>query len=336
MDSAMIEYWVVLAAGVCMSAVLFIFSARRAGYSPVRTGTCFLSGLAMALFMAKALYVVLHFPSLTEYGVGKWIRFVPEEFSFVAGCIGFCVGTALVFLSCRKDLPGLMDQLAVPGCLLAATARLGESFLGMAEQRSIVGLTDLFRIPRGSAADWFPIAVPFTRKYSFLCVSTISALLILILGGLTFLRMRNSEKDVDPLPKGILFEHCAFLLCAERLFLELGSMKVKFYFVHVDQALCALVMLGLMIRAGHRAKEEGGHFPVWPYLWLTLCVALNGLTQFVMDKPGKLERLLPENAYLWFNDHVQIVGFAVLLATTIGLVIIYFLLNCRYSQKKRE
>ena len=332
----MIGYWVLLAAGVCMSAVLFIFRTRRAGYSPVLTGTGFLAGFAMSVFLSKALYVALHFPSLTEYGAGKWVRFIPEEFSFVAGCIGFCLGAALVFHRRRKDWPGLMDQLAVPGCLLAAAARLGEAFLGMAEQRSIVGLTDLFRIPRGSAADWFPLAVPFTRKYSFLCVSTISALLILILGGLTFLRMRQSGKGTDTLPKGIVFEHCAFLLCAERLFLELGSMKVKFYFVHVDQALCALVILGLMIRAGLRAKEKGGRFPAWPYLWLMLCVTLNGLTQFVMDKPGKLERLLPESAYLWFNDHVQIAGFTVLLATTIGLVIIYYLLNKRYMQKKQK
>ncbi|MBR2660800.1 MAG: hypothetical protein IKE15_05285 [Clostridia bacterium] len=325
MDPEIIAYWVILAAGILLSGILFVLSARKNGYSAVRALAGYLPGILLAAFFAKALYVLLFYPSLEQYGIEKWIRIIPDEFYFVAGCAGFCLGTELVWLSRknRKSIPGLMDQLALPGCILAAALRFGEGLLGLAKVSNI-GLTELFMIRKGTTAiEFFPLTVPYGKKYLLFCVSTPAALIILLIAVYIFFLRRKARRPFSGIGEGMVFECCAFCLCAERLFLEVATMKTRFYFVFVDQALCGLIIVALMIRMGSRLKKATGRHPTPLYVFMVLCIAVNGITQFLMDKPGKLERLLTEDAYMWFNENVKAIGFAVMLATVIGLAVIY-------------
>ena len=326
MTPTSLPYGIVLLCGILLSACLYLFSVRRIGLSLLRAAAGFLAGLLLAFVFAKALYVFLNYTSLKEYGLRKWIRLAPEEFSFVAGGIGFCLGTLCVWFGNPKALSAAADRLASPGCLLAACLRFGEIWLGqlgLADTYSI-GLPD---IESGSLLARFPFAVPDAWNYWYPALSTLSSLLILLVGGYAlYLRKKQDHALGDP--PGMVFETSAFLLCAVRFFLELMRMQcLIFYFVHVDQVLCALVMAALMIHAGLRVRKSTGRFPlVYPIL-LVLCFALNGTVQYLMDKPWQFEPLLPENVFAWISDNLSAFGWSVLLLTSVLPVVLFFLLQ---------
>lgn len=313
-------YWITAAAGILLSGVLFVCLGKRGGFSPLRCAAGFLLGLALALLFAKGVYVCFYYSSLSPYGFGKWLRFVPKEFSFVSGAAGFCLGPVLVSLRRRKEIPSLLDCLAAPGCLLCAFLRFAEVFLGQ------LGLCDVYSlglpdIAEGSFLARFPFAARDAWGVWYLSVSALAALCALWIGLAAFLRLKNKKARLQA---GLVFERAAFLLCSVRFFLELTRMEcLVFYFVHLDQALCAVVMLGLLIRLGLRLRKAGKRFPVPSLILFLLFFALNGVTQYAMDKPWKFRALFSENAFRWLNENLSWFGFALLLATTAGCVLIY-------------
>lgn len=303
-------YWVIISAGMVLSAVLFVRETQGAGVPAWQAALGWVAGAGTGVLCAKAMYVLLFcWIAAGDFSASRWLSLMPEEFSFAAGCAGFCLGPVIV---CRKHIPDLTDRLIVPGCVLAAVLRFGESVLA-ASQVSYVGVTDIFRFRTGEGfLNFFPLTVPFSRKYSFLCVCTVAAALILLV--ILHLKLHRRGRG-RPEPKGMLFERGALLLCCVRLFLETTGMKAKFYFVFVDQALCGIFILALIIRMGTRLKKYAHRFPKWTLVFAVLMMAINGVTQFLMDKPGKLEKLLPEGVYLWVNDNMQALGYAVLFVT---------------------
>lgn len=325
MNPAGAVVWILPAGGILLSAVFFLASMRRGGFSLARSAAGFLLGLLLSFLFSKGLYVLLNYASLQSFGAGKWFRLVPEEFSFAAGGIGFCLGTLAVWTGRPGAPAAAADRLAFPGCLLAACLRFGEIFhgeLGLADVSSM-GLPDL---ESGALFARFPFAVQDAWGYWYPSVSTVSALLILLVG-VYALVMRKKQDHASGLPGGMVFESCAFLLCALRFFLELTRMKsLIFYFVHVDQVLCALVMAALMIWAGLRGRHGGGRFPVVCFVLFLLCIALNGVTQYLMDKPWQFESLLPESAFSWISDNLAPFSFSLLLLTSVLPVVLYFLL----------
>lgn len=319
MASGSALYWILVSAGILLSGVLFVCLSRRRGVPAGLSAGGFVLGLALALFFAKALYVCFYYPALEQYGAAKWIRFVPREFSFVAGGIGFCLGPVLAGLGKRKAVPALLDCLAAPGCLLAAFLRFAEIELGqlaLADVRAL-GLPD---IADGSLFARFPFAARDLWGDWYLAVSTAAALSALLVGLAAFLRLRK----VSRFPAGMIFERAAFLLCAVRFFLELTRMEcLIFYFVHLDQALCAVVMLALFIRVGLRIKKTGKHFPVPSLVFFLLCIALNGVTQYLQDKPWKFSALFTEEGFRWLNSNLSWFGYALLLGTTVLSAALY-------------
>ena len=309
-------YLTFLAAGLALSAGLFLFSARRSGLSAGLAAAGFVLGLALAFLFAKGLYVLLYAPSLKPYGAQKWIRLQPEEFSFAAGSIGFCLGTACLFRG--RGLPDALAALAGPACLLAACLRFGELFLpgtGLADPVSL-GLPE---IAEGSPAARFPFSVPDAWGYRYLSVSAAAALAALCCAGYAFAARRGKSGR-----GGTAFETCAYLLCCVRFFLETTRTDgLVFYYVHVDQALCAAVMAALMARACLRRRRASGRCPRACPALLAGCLVLNGLTQYLMDKPWQLESLLPEDAFLWINDSLPGLGYGVMLATAAAAAAAY-------------
>ena len=123
---------------------------------------------------------------------------------------------------------------------------------------------------------------------------------------------------------GVLFDRCAVLLCSVRMFLELIRIEsLIFRYVHLDQALCALFLLGLVIRACIRRQKTEGRFPVLPLVLVILCIAVNGVTQFLMDKPWMFEPILPKEVYLWLNDNLKVFGLCLLLVTSVLPAVIH-------------
>ena len=78
-------------------------------------------------------------------------------------------------------------------------------------------------------------------------------------------------------------------------------------------------------------KKQTDRFPAWPLIFLFLCYALNGLTQFFADKLWKLESVIPTGIYDWLSDiHVlRLFSYSVFLLTALLLVIGYVVLDHR-------
>ena len=322
-------HWLILAAGALVSGWLFAAARRRSGKTFLRAAAEYLAAILPALLLAKVFHAVLNLIATGEQGAEVWFSTAPRGFSFAAGCAGFCLGPALLSLRRRQEIPALLDDLAAPGCLLAAFARFGEIFsgqLGLADVWSL-GLPD---IRDGSLLARFPFAAADAWGCWYLSVSTLSAAAALAAAVYGFCAGGKGRFSA-----GVLFERCAVPLCAVRLFLELTRMEsfiIKY--VHVDQALCALFLLLLMIHACVRRKRTAGRFPVLPLVLTVACIALNGLVQFMMDKPWMFENVLPEGLFRWINDNLKAFGYSLLLLTAAVPAVLHALL-CR-GKKERE
>ena len=322
-------YWIVLSAGILLSAGLFVLSAYQSDLPAGRAAAGFAAGLVLAYFFAKGMYVMLNLAALQEYGgVAKWFRLEPREFSFAAGGIGFCLGPVLVSLDHRDSIPRLMDQLAIPGCILAAFVRFGEIFLGD------LGLMDLYTvglpdIPENGILARFPFAVSDDFGIWFLAVSTLSAFLFLAVAVWLSCLKQKSRRTATGMENGVIFERGAFLICSVPFLLEIVRMEsLIFYFVHVDQVLCALVMIAMVIRSSLRIRKNTGRFPKWPVILTLVFITLNGITQYLMDKPWKFANLMPEALFRWITENLKAFGNITLLLTVVALVTV-FLLLCR-------
>ena len=329
-----IGYGITMAAGLLLSAVLYILRARHKGLPAFRSMAGFAAGILLAYACAKLVYLAFFHSSLTGQGLNMLVRLIPGEFSFVSGCIGFCLGIILPYLRRKDRIPTVLDAWAVPGCLMAAFARFAEIFLdqsGLAELYDM-GLPD---IEDGSLLACFPFAVGDDYGMWYFAVSTLAA--ILILAVLLFTRIRESSMRGFTEDAGMSFSYAAFLLCCIRFFLELPRIEsLVFYFVHVEQVLAALVMIFLTVRICRRRKAQTGKFPRWPLVLLSVCIIVNGLTQFLRDKPSKFESLMPESVYWWICDNLSPFCYSVYLLTAIALVIGYLVLDSRLRAGYRK
>ena len=120
MQSAPTLYYIILVLAVLMSGCLFLHNVRKNGLSVPPAAGMFALGLVLAWFFAKGVYVCPNYSALKAHGIGKWFLLIPEQFSFVGGAIGFCLAPVLFRAKKRREIPAYLDQLALPGCLLAA------------------------------------------------------------------------------------------------------------------------------------------------------------------------------------------------------------------------
>ena len=267
--NSVLGYGMTMAAGLILSAVLFILRSRRKGLPLLRSLGGFISGILLAYLCAKLVYIAFFHSSLAGQGPGMLLRLVPGEFSFVSGCAGFCLGIILPYIRQKDRIPAVLDAWAVPGCLMAAFARFAEIFLdqsGLAELYDM-GLPD---IEDGSLLARFPFAVSDDYGMWYFAVSTLTA--ILILAVLLFTRLRESSVHGIAEDSGMTFAYAAYLLCCIRFFLELPRIEsLIFYFVHVEQVLAALIMIFMTVRICRRRKAQTGKFPAWPLILLSVC-----------------------------------------------------------------
>ena len=81
-------------------------------------------------------------------------------------------------------------------------------------------------------------------------------------------------------------------------------------FIRLDQVLCAFFMLFALLtgpRAG-RGKTLTVFF---------LCIAVNGFTQYVMDKPYLFFQVFPEQIEMWLSSNLYPLGIGVITLTVL-------------------
>lgn len=266
----------VYAAGLAVSGLLFAYRLGKAGEKRLCALIGMILGLPLAYVGAK-LFFLLHNAGLDIRNWSAEAMFQPrwEELSFAGGCLGFTLGIWLAAKLLHVSGGKALDLFAVPGCILIAFARMAEAgmeTIGQGDMPSF--LPEVF--PFALTDAWGASLAVFTLE----AVAAICCAAWLLVGG-------KKQEGMDR-----QFEKACIVLCSVQLFLEMLIVNywIPFIisFVHLDQVLCAVILLILVIRLSVRIKKAG------PAIVTALLMGLNALMQYVQDKPYLFP--LPESA----------------------------------------
>ena len=229
------------------------------------------------------------------------LEFEITNVSFFCGAAGVSLGVLLANRLTRKEAvwPG-MDAFAPFGALLAAVFRLGELFFGSYG----LGRT----LPKDSPLAFFPLAVKITDAAGYetwrWAVCVLSAVFALLWAGLALLRFRGRGRT------GLCFSCTLFFLALTQVLCEsLRTRGMLWLFVHAEQVLCAVVLLGVML---FWILRSGRDLPFlrrwWPLGVLILGAAMLVGTEFAID--GKFFNIRIGFSYLIMCAVLFAIGFA--------------------------
>ena len=215
--------------------------------------------------------------SIRLQAAGKLVYGSPFELSVVtrpadAQYIGVVLGVIIsAKLTHQRVLP-VLDAFAPAGALLVAIARFGEKYLGE------IG-TAGFEMPEQLAFFPFALTNEWGESYpAIFMLSCLAALIVAIVG----LTRKPGGRD------GQLFLRTAFYLALPQIMCEsLLAECMKWGFVRVQQLLCALTLLVILIVECRRASGSLTFAKRWwPVGALLLCAAGLVGVEFALDKSG--------------------------------------------------
>ena len=291
----------------CAKAVRFPILRKRAW------GTALLSFLFSVVFgtvLSRVGYALLMQELDFEYdgiaALGQLLEFEFDTVSFLFAALGVILGVLLANRLLRKEASAAgMDAFAPFGALLAALFRLGELFLGSCGAGG--------NLPEGSPLAFFPFAmkIEVAGGYSYWAwaVCVLSALFALVWAGIAFFRLRGKGRP------GLLFTLTLFFLALPQILCESMRHNVSmiWLFVHVEELLCAVVLLCVML---FWVLKTGGGLSFlrrWgPLAVLLLGAALLVGVEFAID--GKYFGLPVPVCYLIMCAVLAAVGWAGALA----------------------
>ena len=287
-------------AGLLIFGILYAVSLNKAGLKWLCAPLSAVFGTILAVIGARLFFLL---PNLIFDGGTLDPEYLftlhPDEMSFVGGCAGFILGTVIAAKICRINTKAALDAMALPGCLLVAFARMAETGMGF--------------INMGEMPSFLPAVYPFALLNGWglpdFSVSTLMALAALFCA--LWLALTVHRWSIP----GLRFEQAVAVLCSAQLFLEMlctTSSWIPFIisFIHLEQVLCAVVLLVLMIRHTVRNKKAG------PLIMTVLLLGLNALMQFVQDKPYLFP--LPE------GTDIATLAIVVFALTSVGLIAAWF------------
>ena len=318
METILSAFLGIAGAGLLIGTLLLLLQTRetkRFAFVPASL----ILGVALGFVLSKVFYLLgtLGNP-ISIYGLQAFWRLEPPEFSFFGGALGYVLGVALAARLCGLPVREMLDRFALPGCVMVACFRFATLYLAE------IGLGEFARlglpeVEEGSALAFFPLSVEDGWGGWWLAVATPEALAALLCGLYAWLnRQRFTEAP------GQLFARTCVLLCACQVFLELlHSTSIISYFVHAEQLWCALYILIFTLCAARAlSRREKGFRPwLWP-IAAFVSIALNGVIQFLTDKPYGLLDLLPEGAANWLSENLAAVSILLILLCTAALAII--------------
>ena len=255
------------AAGLAVSGLLFAYRLGKADEKRL----CALIGMILGLPLAYAgakLFFLLHNAGLDLRNWSAETMFLPrwEELSFAGGCMGFVLGIRVAAGILRVPGGKALDLFAVPGCILIIFARMAEA--GMET------------IGQGDMPSFLPEVFPFALKDTWGASLAVFTLEAIAAAGCAVWLLISEKRQAGV--KGA-FEKACIVLCSLQLFLEMLIVNywIPFIisFIHLDQVICAVILLILVIRLSVRIKKAG------PAIVTALLMGLNALMQFVQDKP---------------------------------------------------
>ena len=241
--------WLIAAGSVLVFALYGLRCAKAMQLPELRKHaweTALLSFVFAAVFglvLARAGYALLMQELDFEYdglaAFGQLLEIEIDRLSFLGGALGVLLGVTLANRLMRKGsvVPGL-DAFAPFGALLAAVFRMGELFFGSYGVGSV--------LPEESVFSFFPFAVKITSAAGVenwawaVCVLSAAFAFAWAVYALLWLRARGRA--------GLLFTVTLFFLALRQILCEsLRTRGIHWLFVHTEQLLCALVLLGLIL-----------------------------------------------------------------------------------------
>ena len=242
--------WIMAAGSAAIFALYGLRCAKAVRLPALRKRaweTALLSFVFAILFgtvLARIGYALLMQELDFEYdgiaAFGQLLEFEIDTVSFLFGALGVILGVLLANRLTRKGtvISG-MDAFAPFGALLAALFRLGEVAFGSYGAGG--------NLPEGSPLAFFPLAlkIEVAGGYSYWAwaVCVLSAVFALVWAGIAFFRLRGKGRT------GLSFTLTLFFLALPQVLCESlrHNVSMLWLFVHVEELLCALVLLGVML-----------------------------------------------------------------------------------------
>ena len=215
----------------------------------------------LGFIFAKLFYVLL-MESGNIIAWGEWdalFSMEPAHFCFTGGAVGAWLGVLLAAkITGYKPAGKLLDRFALPGALLIAGLRMAEMELGS------LGTGRYIDTPADSS---FLILAVYNRygepHVAVFVWEAVAAAVI----GLLSLRSESNRP-------GQRFETAVFRLCTCQILLEnIRSRALSWGFVRVEQLLCAVILMALVLLACARSTKKQGAVRFLPALYLFLCIA---------------------------------------------------------------
>ncbi|MBR3740179.1 MAG: prolipoprotein diacylglyceryl transferase [Clostridia bacterium] len=265
------NYWLCIAATALISFGWLAFRLGKRGMKPWSAVLGLPLSALLGAALGKLFYVGLLFQRVwPRFGAEALWRLKAAEFSFFGGGVGVVLAIVLTAKCTGQKVKPFLSAFAPCGALLAAGFRAAEFFQGMLGAGSYM---------ESSAFTRFPFAVANQWGEWHLAVFSLEALAALIIALVFALGKRE-----DSVP-GLHLERTVFYLCVTQIFFEsLRNQCMRWGFVRIEQVLCGVTVVGLIVYGCFKAKGIAGFKRFWPACCSLLCVALIVLVEFGLDK----------------------------------------------------
>lgn len=259
-------------------------------------------GSLLALICAKAGYLFHDlFANLFDGYFDELLSARPEHLSFVGGCLGIVAGAALAAKWTGVRPARALDLFAAPGCVFLCLARVAEA-----------GMNTLGTGAEIEAAwlNFFPLAIRNSWGDAYLCVFALEALTALVCLIPALRKPQGGERD------GLVFERTAVCLlgaqiCWEMLLQYPYVRTFWFSFVSLEQLLCAILLLVLVIRGCVRSRKW------WPAAVTVVLLGISAFFQFYRD--NKIEVFFEEGME-WFLENAGTISLIAFLLISAALI----------------
>lgn len=258
---------ILISLAVCLVMLILIWVRKQLSAWPLVI--FFPLAAVLGYFGARGFYVLTH-DVLTGAFYQGFFTAQPYAHAFCGAIIGVMAALALTACLTKNRFTVLADATAIPGMLLIALCRLSEyqSDFGWGSIVNDAGL------------QFFPLAVQDSFWHEWhLAVFNLEAFLALVFLTILLIRGRKQHRD------GALFESALLWWSLGQIFCEtIRTEVINWGFLPVQQLICAVFGLVILIRRGIQTRKSTGRFPAVPVTLYLLGIGVTAFLEFAVDK----------------------------------------------------
>ena len=257
---------ILLSVAVCLLCLIVSWFKKR--LSALSLILFFPLAAVLGYFGARGFYVLTHDMRTHAFYQGFFTS-QPYAHAYCGAIIGVMVSLLLTARVMKIKSGVLADAVAIPGMILVALTRLSEyqSDFGWG---AVILDTDL---------QFYPVAVQDMNESWYLAVFNLEAFLALVFLTILLIRGRKQHRD------GALFESALLWWSLGQIFCEtIRTEVINWGFLPVQQLICAVFGLVILIRRGIQTRKSTGRFPAVPVILYLLGIGVTAFLEFAVDK----------------------------------------------------